>query len=248
MRTLIAALVLMLAASSWLTAKAQVVKTPMVVAAQRTLQQRAEQSAPAPAVSIVVRADFVLFTVSLETGTRSADARKDELTKTFKSLTDRAAKEKGVSIEAGEPGASAPVETASAAELIKSRGQDRSGIFVVVKIAVQSKDTFEQVRARAEKFIKETPLAGRVEAVIGDDQYLGVEDPSKHREDLLKAIAADTRLMGDTFRSSLRDGPTAPIAVSITGLETRVESRPSGPLEVEIYIPYQMSLRAGAPG
>ena len=60
-------------------------------------------------------------------------------------------------------------------------------------------DTFRTVRARAEKFISEIQLTGRVEAVTGDLQYIGVTDPKKHREDLLKKIAEDARGMQTIF-------------------------------------------------
>ncbi|MEP7209794.1 MAG: hypothetical protein ABI740_03060, partial [Alphaproteobacteria bacterium] len=40
-----------------------------------------------PYVSIVLPADFILFTVDLTTATRSPDVRKDELTRMFQTVT-----------------------------------------------------------------------------------------------------------------------------------------------------------------
>ena len=87
-----------------------------------------------PQISITVRADFVLFSVRYETATRSADAREDELAKTFAAVTQRASRAEGMSIEVGQPGVSAAIETAAIKELIQDRGDDRSGIDIVLKV------------------------------------------------------------------------------------------------------------------
>jgi hypothetical protein len=101
--------------------------------------------------------------------------------------------------------------------------------------------TFDAIRARAEKFVKDTPLTGRVEAVIGDNQFLGVSEPKKHRDTLVKAIAEDVRMMQSSF-----GGAAMPVSVNLSGMEARTLTRPVGPLDLEIYIPYSMSLRSGA--
>ena len=219
-------------------ASAQVVRGDQLVAQCNYVSR---QQAAIPQVSIVVRADFVLFSVRYETGTRSADARETELAAVFKAVTDRASRAEGMTIEVGQPGFSAAVETAAIKELIQQDGDDRSAIDVVLKVNIKDKETFDQVRARTEKFVKDTPLTGRVEAVIGDNQFLGVSEPKKHRETLIKAISEDVRLMQASF-----GGPSAPVQVSLTGMEQRVQTRPVGPLDLEIYIPYSMSLKSGA--
>jgi hypothetical protein len=194
----------------------------------------------APTISIIARADFVLFSISLTTGTRSLDSRREELSRSFRSFTERAARIEGMAIEVGQPGLSASLETAAIGEIIEERGEDRSGIDLVMRINVRDKETFNQLRDRAEKFVRETPLNGRVEAIIGDSQFLGMAEPLKHRAALLKAISEDTKALQALF-----GGADSPVAVSLTGLENRVLSRPVGPLDLEIYIPYSMSLVSG---
>jgi hypothetical protein len=220
------------------TANAQIVRGDQIVAQSNFVSR---QQTAIPQVSIIVRADFVLFSVRYETATRAADARETELATVFKTVTDRAAKTEGMNIEVGQPGVSAAVETAAIKELIQDQGDDRSAIDVVLKVSVREKETFDQVRARAEKFVKDTPLTGRVEAVIGDSQFLGVAEPKKHRDTLIKAISEDVRLMQASF-----GGTNAPVQVSLTGMEQRAQTRPVGPLDLEIYIPYSMSLKSGA--
>ncbi len=200
-----------------------------------------QQLAQLPQVSITVRADFVLFSVRYETATRSADAREDELAKTFTAVSQRAARADGMSIEVGTPGQSAAIETAAIKEMIDDGGNDRSAINIVLKVMVRERDTFEAIRARAEKFVADAPLTGRVEAVIGDNQFLGISEPKKHRDVLIKAIADDVKQMQSTF-----GGSVTPVSVNLTGMESRAVTRPVGPLDLEIYIPYSMSVRSGA--
>jgi hypothetical protein len=210
------------------------------IVAQSNFVNRQQQGA-IPQVSITVRADFVLFSVRFESATRSADAREDELAKTFAAVTQRAARAEGMSLEVGQPGMSAAVETAAIKEMIQNAGDDRSVINVVLKVMVKPNETFDAIRARAEKFVNDTPVTGRVESVIGDNQFLGIADPKKHRDVLIKAIADDVKMMQTSF-----GGSATPVSVNLSGLEARTQTRPVGPLDLEIYIPYSMSVRSGA--
>lgn len=191
-----------------------------------------------PYVSVIAPADFVIFTVTLETGTRSVEEAQRELERTFTALAAKVTRAQGVVLEVGTPGDSAELETAEAREVIEIGYGDRSRIPLVFKFATQKDDTFRSVRMRAEKFISEIQLVGRTEAITGDLQYIGVTDPKKHREALLKRIAEDAR----TIQTIFAGASTGATAVSLTGLEGRVRTRPSGPLEMEIYIPYSIVL------
>lgn len=219
------------------SASAQVVRGDQLVAQANFVSR---QQSAIPQVSIVVRADFVLFSVVYQTGTRSADARRTELETVFRNITQRASRTEGMTIEVGTPGNSAAIETAALKELIQEQGDDRSQISLVLKVQTRERDTFETIRTRTEQFVNQTPLAGRVEAEIGDSQFLGVSEPKKHRDTLIKAIAEDTKAL----RAAFADG-AAPVSLSLTGMENRVQTRPVGPLDLEIYIPYSMSLRSG---
>ncbi len=221
-------------------AHAQVDSDMVVVTGSMIRSEEDEYGAPLPElpyVSIAVPADFVLFTVALETGTRSVSERESELERTFAALATRATRTQGVTMEVGHPGYSAPLETAAAREAIEYDG-DRSTINVVLKFAVRPGDAFSAVRARAEAFIDDIEVFGRAEAVTGDLQYIGVSDPKKHREDLLRKIAEDTRLLQSIFSAP----PSGAPAISLTGLGGRVKTRPIGPLEMEMYIPYSIAL------
>jgi hypothetical protein len=209
------------------------------IVAQSNFVNRQQQAA-IPQISMTVRADFVLFSVRYVTATRSEDARKDELTRMYQTVTQRASRVEGLTIEIGTPGNSAALETVAIKEIITNQGADRSSIDLVLKVTVRPNDTFETIRTRTERFVAETPLTGRVEAIIGDSQFLGLSEPKKHRDALVKAIAEDVRLMQSSLSGS------SPVSVNLAGMESRTLTRPVGPLDLEIYIPYSMSVRAGA--
>ncbi len=219
-------------------ANAQVVRGDQIVAQSNFVSR---QQVAIPQISIVVRADFVLFSLRYETGTRSEDERENELARIFTTVTQRAARTNGdVVVEVGSPGNSAALETAAIKEVVNNQGE-RSSVDLVLKVAVKPNESFDAIRLRTEKFVADTPVNGRVEGVIGDSQYLGVSEPKKHRQTLITAIAEDVRLMQSSF-----GGPNSPVKVNLTGMEQRAQTRPVGPLDLEIYIPYSMSLSSGS--
>ncbi len=221
----------------------------MIVVTGQRMQEASDDALPGstfgggepPFVSITIPADYVIFTVSIESGTRADNERNQELERTFAAAAVRVSRDKAVTMEVGSPGDSAALETTTAKEVIQDVG-DRSVIPVVMKFATKPNDTFEAVRSRAEKFIASIEASGRTELVAGDLQYIGVTEPKKHREELLRKIAEDTRLLQAIFGT-----PTAAPVISLSGLEGRVRTRPSGPLEMEMYIPYTINLSSPQP-
>jgi hypothetical protein len=209
-------------------ARAQTDDEMIVVTGSRIMQDEAGVGfvQSPPFVSLKVPADFVLFTVELESSSKSPSERDNELRQTYDRLVRRAAAAQGV-------------DTAIASEVIeRNYGEERSSIPLVLKFAVRANERFGGLRARAEAFIKEIDQVGRVEAVTGDLQYAGVTDAGRHRETLLRKIAADTQLLQSIFSGP---GATRP-SMAITGLEGRIQYRQSGPLELELFVPYAVSL------
>lgn len=193
-----------------------------------------------PVISIRVPADFVVFTFEVETATRSVDERSRELETALKAVIDRVKRAQGFTLEAGDAYTAIPIETVAARELIEPDENDpkRSEIRLVLTAAVRPGDTFDAIRTRSEQLINSVPLPTRVEVVIGADQFMGVNEPKKHRETLLRQIADDTDLLQSLFGR----GSTGAAAISLSGLEGRVQSRPVAPLELELYLEYSLSL------
>src|SRR5262245_26476475 len=94
------------------------------------------RTARPPYVSISVPADYVIFTVTIQTGTRSVDERGRELERTFSTLSTRVSRDRTVTLEVGQPGNSSPLETAAAKEAIIDTG-NRSIIPLVFKFATR---------------------------------------------------------------------------------------------------------------
>lgn len=201
-----------------------------------------EEFGALPYVSIKVPADFVIFTVDLESATKNYAEREKELERSFTQLAQRVSRSQGVAMEIGRPGRSSQVETTAAREGIESRGE-RSAIPIVLKFAVKEGENFQAVRKRAEAFIESIEVSGRVEATPGFNQYIGVNEPAKHREDLMRKIAADINLLTTIFTPAGGQPPS----MSLIGMANRVKSRPVGALELEMYVPYDVVLGAPLP-
>lgn len=213
----------------------------IVVTASRILSddEYADEYGELPYVSLIARADFVMFTVNIESATNSTVERDAELDRAYRALVQRVGRTQGVEMEIGSPGNSVPVETAIAEEVIVDVGR-RSWIPVILQFDVGPTETFQQVRTRAEAFIRGIEVNGRVEATTGSEQYVGLREPARHRTDLLRKIAEDTRLMQDIFANT--GAPGVSPGISVTGLAGRVKTRPVGSLEIELFIPYSVVL------
>lgn len=246
MRRLILAAAAIAAACAAAPVWAQDIQEMVVVTGSRIQSddEYEEEFGYLPYVSITANADFVMFTVDLESSTNNVTERNAELERAYTGLLQRVARAQGVTIAIGGPGASIPTETATPSEVI-SYGRERSSIPVVLRFAVQPGDTFATARNRAEAFIRGIQVSGRVEATAGVNQYIGLSDPAKHRADLLRKIAEDTRLLQEIFGNAA--APGASPGISMTGLAGRVKTRPVGPLQIELFIPYNMVLGAPLP-
>lgn len=248
MRQTLLALMGALMLAGGLAAPAVAQEDIIVVTGQRMMRDQDEAMGVSigdlPYVSIKASADFVMFTVALESASISLPERAAELERAYKALIARVGRASGIEMEVGEPGYSVAVETATASEVMNVNSR-RSTIPVLLKFDVKSGETFGQVRTRAEAFIKGIEVTGRVEATTGSDQYIGLREPAKHRADLLRKIAEDTRLIQDIFGAAGASG-NAP-SVSLTGLGGRVKTRPVGPLEIELYIPYFIEVGSAPP-
>jgi hypothetical protein len=98
-------------------------------------------------------------------------------------------------------------------------------------------EPFDRLMKRAEDFVMTIKTAGRAEAYLGDDQFIGARDVTKHRADLVADIATEVRGLQALL---------APARVTLTGLENRIVTQPSGPLELEMFVPYTLTVESGA--
>ncbi len=194
--------------------------------------QRIEQDgyrASAPAITLKARADEVLVEISLITGTLDTSERRGELRKSFDLIRKAVDARDDLSLDGGTVEEIYPIETVSPDDLISNYGQ-RGSLDLVLRVRVGAEDIFPDIVQRAEDFADALELDGRVQVDIEDEQYLSLDDPRAYRLDLLKSIASDITTLQTMFRGQ----------AEISGLQSSLVSRPSGALEIELYIPYSL--------
>ena len=87
---------------------------------------------------------------------------------------------------------------------------------------------------RIERFVAQAPKAGRTEILMAGDWELTLVGPDRYRGEILTAIAADARRTADAFGDRY--------AVQVEGLARRVTWTQSGPLDLSLFIPYQLTV------
>ena len=190
----------------------------------------------APAIYRRIRADFVQVQVICQSGSRDASERRSELEKCFDALVSKAASTDGFSLEGGDIGeSSAPIDSVLFGD-VYSTYNNQGSFRLTLNVDTREGETFDKLMERAEAFLKSVKLSGRAESYLGTEQYLGARNMGAQRQNLLSDIAEEIQ--------NLR-GPLGASAVTATGLESRVVTQPSGPLELEIFIPYTLKVEWG---
>ncbi|MBY9065259.1 hypothetical protein K1X12_00020 [Hyphomonas sp. WL0036] len=195
----------------------------------------------APAVYRQIPADFVLVSVSYQSATRDTGERRKELETMFNRLKARAAKTDGFSLSGGTVGEStADIDTVLFGDVYSADYSGTGRFTLTLNIDTRKDESFEALMKRAEAFVDSVEITGRAEAYMGDEQFIGARDVAKHRADLMTDIATEVSNWRGKF------GGLTGTKVVLTGLESRIVTQPSGPLELEIFIPYTLTLEAGS--
>ena len=192
----------------------------------------------APAVYRQIPADFVLVALTYQSATRDTGDRAKELETMFTRLKVKAAKTDGINLIGGTLGQStADIDTVLFTDVYINDYSGTGRFTLTLSIDTKKDESFEALMKRAQTFVSSIETAGRSEAYLGDDQFIGARDVAKHRADLVADIAAEVAALKTSF---------APAEVTLTGLESRIITQPSGPLELEIFIPYTLTVASGA--
>lgn len=200
----------------------------------------AEELRMAPAVYRQIPADFVLVAVTYQSATRDTGERRKELETMFNRLKAKAAKTDGYSLSGGELGeSSANIDTVLFGDVYETAYSGTGSFTLTLNVDTRKDESFEALMKRAEAFVDTIEVSGRAEAFLGDEQFIGARDVAKHRADLVSDIAAEVSDIRTRF------GGLTGTKVILTGLESRIITQPSGPLELEIFIPYTLTLEAG---
>jgi hypothetical protein len=186
-----------------------------------------------PFISRRVTADFVWVEVICQSGSLNQTERARELSQTFANLVTKVAATQGLKLSGGDiEDNRIPIETVRYSEVVTRSGNiDRFSM--VLSLDTRRGEAFDAIVARATDFTKTFGTVGRSECQIGDEQKIGLRSVQRHREDLLSAIAADAAAIQAKFSGR---------HVEVSGLEARVIAVPATALELDLYIPYKLSV------
>ncbi len=191
-----------------------------------------------PNVFLRVPADFVQFGLTCQSSTRDVADRRRELEGTFESLLDWDLRTDGFELNGGEAGYEiVPMETVSFDEIYSEFGYQAGGGFdLTLAVDIRNDENFEGVKGRVESALDGMAFRGRVECFSADEQFLGLRGLDEHRADLLQSISDEVEQLQAAMGAD---------KVTVTGLESRVISQPSGALSMDVFIPYLISLEVG---
>jgi hypothetical protein len=114
---------------------------------------------------------------------------------------------------------------------------DSSYAAVLVKTAVTENDTFDEATARVRAFVAGAPKEGRTEMLLQSDWNLTIVGVEQYRPAMLALIAEDARATAAAF------GPD--YEVEIDGLQATIQWVQSGPLDLNLFIDYDMQISGG---
>ena len=211
----------------------------IVVTASRYVDNDYARQIVIPHITLTRRADNLVTTVRVVCDTRDAAQRYEELRKTLRDLIATAGASGGtISLSVGEIEL-VPFDESMIEKSIFPEGRpDVSYAAVVVKTAIKADDTYDAAVARVRDFVAATPKTGRTEVLADQRWDLTLVGPEGNRQELIGLIAADARQAAGQFGAGF--------GVEVDGLHNPIAWYQSGPLELDLYIPYTLKTQGTA--
>ena len=185
-----------------------------------------------PHIRIRVPADFVLFEATFVNGDLDIQQRKTDLSVTYGRVIAADNSRNDIEIVIGDAEQSYPVQTTTFEEAYQNYGQ-RGTFELAIRVDANEGETYVTVRARTESFLDGIRKSGLVQYYVDDEQYIGLRDPERFRPELVAAISEEVNMLGGAFGAS---------EVTITGLDQRTVTQPTGALSLDVYIPYTLTI------
>jgi hypothetical protein len=192
------------------------------------------REATPPHVVVFRRADNLVIEVSVDCDTRDPGQRMAEVKATLHNMVDAAAASQ---VELGVESSDVVLALKPDAvdELLKPGEQpDSTTATLVVKTHITDADTFETASGRIDAFLHKTRLVGRTLVAHSGDWQLTLVTPRQYHGQIVAAVAQEA---SDTLKSV---GPG--YGVELAGLEGAVQWVRSGPLDLALFVPYQMKV------
>lgn len=230
---------IVLALSAVLTLLTTPVMAQEIVVTGSRIQRNYEDSSPpvVPVVTVPRRADNLIVSVWVVNDTREAAGRRDELIRTLRSMARAAASQPDIDLSIQVDGQLVAFNEDMVASLaigIDGNRSDTSTASLIVKTPIRPGDTLDSASGRIEQFVARIEKAGRSLVNINGGWQLSIVNPAQYRPVVLEAIAADARETSARFG----DG----YAVEVAGMANTLTWVQSGPLDLSLFIPYQMSI------
>ena len=189
-----------------------------------------------PAITRRIPADFVLTDLICQSASREVAERRSDVRATYQAVLALAARTSGVSLMGGQLGESMiPMDTVQFDEIYRMNTGGQGMFSLVLRMATRQGDTFPRITERITAFEDAIPLTGRAECFVGDEQMIGAAGAQRHREALLDDIAREVRALQSRF---------SPAVVELRLQGGRVQTQPTDSLALEIFIPYDIMIKA----
>lgn len=195
------------------------------------------RSDPLPNIQVPRRADNLVVSVRVACDTRDGAQRKREISETLVSMARAAGLDASIELGLDSGGHVVDFDARMVPTLnfhSDDGRPDTSAVTLVIKTPIAMGDTLESSSARIRAFVSGITGIGRTELRLQDDWEPTVVSPDQYRPVVLSAIAADANTTASAF------GPR--YGVEVTGLSRQVTWRQAGPLELMLYIPYELSV------
>ena len=182
-----------------------------------------------------ISADFMLVDIYYQSGTRDEAIRANELRTMFNRLVAADKANESIFLQGGSDYGRVPIETILFDEILEDSydSEDINLFSLTLGIEVNGETNFDKVLARGQAFLDAIPLSGRAEAYLDDTQYIGARNIKAHRPEILRGIAEEAAKLREIF---------GPSDIYIDGFESKLETATTGPLQLDVYLPYSISL------
>lgn len=193
-----------------------------------------------PNIQMKRRADNLVVSVRVACDTRDPEQRRREINETLRAMARAAGVHPAIELSLDASGNVVAFDESMVPNLsffMDDGRQDTSAVTLVIKTPIAATDTLEASSNRIRAFVSSAPKTGRTELRIMDDWEPTVISPDQYRPAILQAVAEDARATAAAFGVDYR--------VQVAGLSRQVVWRQAGPLDLMLYIPYQLSVTPG---
>lgn len=199
------------------------------------------QTEDLPNIQMKRRADNLVVSVRVVCDTRDAALRRREINETLRAMARAAGADAAIELSLDAAGNVIAFDESMVPNLafFSDNGRpDTSAVTLVIKTPIDGNDTLEASSDRIRAFVARAPRTGRSELRLMDDWEPTVISPDQYRPAILAAIAEDARATAGAFGADYR--------VQVGGLSRQVTWRQAGPLDLMLYIPYQLGITPGS--